>query len=92
MIFYIIALVKACNVLWFVPSRQIIRSFIRHEHRHVQQFERLRELGGEEALGRAMFDEMFTLFYGTSKLEKDAFKYQFGRIQELDEVLAEYVH
>ena len=91
-IFYIIALVKACNMLWFVPNRQIIRSFVRHEHRHVQQFERMRELGGEEAVGKAMFDEMFTLFYGTSRLEKDAFKYQFGRVQELDEVVAEYVH
>lgn len=89
--FYVVQLTKVCNDLWFVPSRLIIRSFLKHENRHVQQFERMRELGGDEAVAKALFSEMFTLFYGTSNLEKDAFKYQVGMVQELDEVIAQYV-
>ena len=89
--FYIVHMTKICNDLWFVPTRLIIRSFLKHENRHVQQFERMRELGGDNAVLNALFDETFTLFYGTSDLEKDAFKYQVGLVQELDEVVAQYV-
>ena len=90
-IFYVLALTKAVNLLWFIPSEKVVRSFVKHEHRHVQQYERLREVGGEEALGNALMDEFFTLFYGSSKLEKDAYRYQIGLVDDLDEVIAEYV-
>lgn len=88
--FYIGNLKKALNFFFFLNSRKLVKACVRHENRHVQQFEYLREIGGEWSVQKAMFNERFSL-YGTSPLEKDALDYQSGKVNNLDEVMISYL-
>ena len=88
--FYYSNLEKVMNTLFFLNWKKMVKNVVRHENRHVQQFTYMRTHGGEEAVGRAMLNEAFSI-YGLSPLERDAMDYQGGKENDLDKVCSQFI-
>ena len=88
--FYYSSLKGVMNTLFFLNWRKMVKNVVRHENRHCQQFTYLRTHGGEDAVGRAMLNEAFSI-YGLSPLERDAMDYQSGKENDLSKVCSQFL-
>lgn len=88
--FYYSNLKGVMNTMFFLNWKKMAANVIRHENRHCQQFTWLRTHGGEDAVGRAMLNEAFSI-YGLSPLERDAMDYQSGKENDLSKVCSQFL-
>ena len=88
--FYYSNLKGVMNTMFFLNWKKMAANVVRHENRHCQQFTYLRTHGGEDAVGRAMLNEAFSI-YGLSTLERDAMDYQSGKENDLSKVCYQFL-